>query len=75
MDLSDLFQKLIENHRNKVIGVIIGLLFGLCVVKYGFWQSVFILICVLVGLFIGKKLDDKVDIKSTVERIFNKEQQ
>jgi len=73
MDLTELFSNLIENHRNKVIGVIIGLLFGLSVIKYGFWQSVFILICVLVGLFIGKKLDDKVDIKSTVEKIFKKE--
>ncbi|MGI5891370.1 MAG: DUF2273 domain-containing protein [Bacillota bacterium] len=73
MDWAKLLLYLLENHKGKIIGVILGLLFGICIVAGGFWAAVVILVCILVGYYLGKKSDDKVDFKEVVEKIFNKQ--
>lgn len=72
MDWSKLLFYVLENHRGKVIGVIIGLIFGICIVAGNFWAAVVIIICLLVGFYIGKKVDDRVDFKQVVDKIFDK---
>jgi uncharacterized membrane protein len=73
MDWPKLLIYLWENHRGKIIGVILGLIFGICIVAGGFWAAVIVLVCLLVGYYIGKKADERVDFKKVVNKIFNKE--
>lgn len=58
-----------ENHRGKLMGTILGVVLGAAIMIFGFFQTVFILFCGLIGLFVGKKVDDQEDFKQFVERI------
>ena len=53
-----------DNHRKASIGVLLGLIFGICTLVFGFWSMVFVALCVGVGLFIGKKLDEGENISA-----------
>ncbi len=70
MDIFEVLANTWRNHKGKSMGIIIGFAFAVLVLEFGFWQSLFIAICVLGGLFIGRKIDQKVDIKKKVDDIF-----
>jgi len=70
MDVAGLIINLWTNHKGKIIGAAIGLVFALFVISYGFFQALFIFICVAAGIYIGKKIDSKVNIRQSVEDIF-----
>ena len=44
-------------HRGKFLGTVLGVLFGLCVLVFGFWRTFFVLLCGSIGLFIGSRFD------------------
>ncbi|MCL1872689.1 MAG: DUF2273 domain-containing protein [Clostridiales bacterium] len=73
MDIAKWLNYLWENHRGKVIGGLLGLCFGLFVLKYGFWQTFFVLICVVAGYIIGSRTDAGEIVKGAITRIFKKE--
>ncbi|HUW64312.1 MAG TPA: DUF2273 domain-containing protein [Spirochaetia bacterium] len=57
-------------HRGKVVGVVLGLLFGLLLVTWGFFKTVFVALCVVLGYLIGKRLDDHFDFRDILNRFF-----
>ncbi|MEG1537297.1 MAG: DUF2273 domain-containing protein [Clostridiales bacterium] len=61
-----------RGHKWQIICTVIGLLFALFVITYGFWKALFISLCVAAGLFIGKKLDEKLNIGEAIGKIFRK---
>ena len=66
----DNFMLFWQNHRGKVLGCLVGLLFAISVIRLGFWLSIFILVCLGVGYFVGRVVDSKVDIKQAVDNLF-----
>lgn len=72
MSFYEIMLELWKHHKGKTIGIILGLVFGIMVVSFGFWQTVFIYFCVFLGFFIGKKLDSRINIKESVTKIFTK---
>lgn len=70
MEIAALLLQIWRSHKGKIVGGLLGLIFAICVVKYGILVSIFIILSVSIGLYIGKKIDDKVDIKSAVEELF-----
>lgn len=57
-------------HYGEINGGICGLLFALCTLIAGFFQTMFIAICVLIGYYIGKKVSkDKDYIRNLLDRI------
>ncbi|MDN5344268.1 MAG: hypothetical protein PWQ18_379 [Clostridia bacterium] len=46
-----------REHRGKLTGVVLGLLFGLLTAVWGFGKALFIGLCVAAGYFIGRRLD------------------
>ncbi len=54
----DLLRDLMENHRGKIIGSLIGLVLALMIIRYGFFWSLFISLLVLAGYLIGKRVDE-----------------
>ena len=70
MDSLEIIEVLWTKHRGKVIGVILGLIFGLAVIFWGFWKAVFVTICIVIGLLIGKAIDSQFSFKEMLNRMF-----
>lgn len=56
-----LFQEAWENHRGCVLGAVFGALIAVSILLFGFWNMLFIGVCVAVGLWLGKQIDDADD--------------
>ena len=73
MDMKDEMKQLIgtlwQNHRCKMVGLLLGLAIGSAILLFGFWRTVFVLLCGLLGLFIGIKLDKGEDFLARMNRI------
>ncbi|MZQ84285.1 DUF2273 domain-containing protein [Paenibacillus sp. 5J-6] len=54
-----MWNELWESHRGKVIGVAAGIFFGFIYLFFGFWDMLIFAFIVLVGFYIGNKLDRK----------------
>ncbi len=70
MDWYELITELWNNHRGKFLGVVIGLAFGLLTAVVGFWQTLFISVCIIIGYAIGKRMDENKNFRDILERIF-----
>ena len=42
-----------EHHRSRTVGLLLGALFGICVLLFGFWNIVFVILCAGIGMYIG----------------------
>lgn len=65
-------EKLMEifsHHRGKTIGILVGLFFSIFVIWIGIIKTLFISLCVYLGYFIGKKVDDKEDFLVLLDKI------
>lgn len=71
MNIMD-FLELLNRHRGKVVGIILGLFFGWLVIKYGIFKTFFIALCAGIGYFIGKRLDECVDFKDLLSNLFRR---
>lgn len=57
-----------QNHRGKTVGVLLGIILGIAVLLFGFWKTVFVLFCGMVGLGIGMQVDRNEDITQSLEK-------
>lgn len=69
MEIKFLLEDAWQNHRGKLVGTVLGIVIGASIMIFGFFKTVFILVCGLVGLFVGKRVDDKDDFRDIIERI------
>ena len=60
---------LFESHRTRKIGFITGFVAGGAILLIGFFNTLFILLCGTIGLFIGSRFDSKDDL---IEKILHK---
>jgi uncharacterized membrane protein len=60
---------LFNNNRGKCIGAFIGLIIGIFVLTIGFFKTLFLVICIFLGYYFGKKVDNKESIIEIIERI------
>ena len=58
-----------ESHRTRKFGFIAGLITGGAILLIGFFNTLFIFLCGVVGLFVGSRFDSKDDL---VEKILHK---
>ena len=59
-----------NTHFGEINGALCGLLFAICTLVAGFFQTLFIAICVLIGYYIGKKISqDKDYLRNLLDRI------
>jgi uncharacterized membrane protein len=68
---SEILQYLLENHLGKVLGLLLGLVIGVLIILVGFWKSMFIVICVAAGYFLGKRFDEDGNIDDWWNRLFH----
>ena len=60
---------LFESHRTRKIGFIAGLITGVAILIIGFFNTLFIFLCGVIGLFVGSRFDSKDDL---VEKLLRK---
>ena len=60
---------LFESHRTRKIGFVTGLIAGGLILTIGFFNTLFIFLCGVIGLFVGSRFDSKDDL---VEKILHK---
>ncbi|SHG65017.1 Uncharacterized membrane protein [Thermosyntropha lipolytica DSM 11003] len=61
---------ILQEHRGKVLGILIGLVAAILIVSYGLLKALFIMICIGLGYFIGKKIDEKQDWDEWLKEVF-----
>ncbi len=66
------FIYIVNEHRGKAIGVSLGLLASVLFISFGFWQTLFIVLCIFIGYQVGKKIDQQVDMEAWVKNLFRK---
>lgn len=66
----EILQEMLRRHPGKIIGVILGLVFGWFAITYGLLKALFVLVCVVAGFYLGKRLDEKMDIRDMMSRLF-----
>lgn len=51
-----------QEHCYASLGLFIGGLLGISVLVFGFWSTAFVVLCGLIGLWLGREIDAKADI-------------
>ena len=46
-----------QSHRGRSAGLLLGALFGISVLIFGFWSMVFIILCAGIGMYIGLRIE------------------
>ena len=59
---------LFESHRTRKIGFVTGLVTGGAILLLGFFNTLFIFLCGVVGLFVGSRFDSKDDLVDKIIR-------
>lgn len=55
--------------KGRLMGILVGILLGFAIMKYGFWKTLFIMICAGLGYFIGKRIDDQRGFEDILEQV------
>lgn len=66
---------LINKHWGKILGGLLGLIFALLVINYGFWLSIFIFLCIGIGLLIGWRLEVSNNFGRFFRRLFSSKEE
>lgn len=56
-------------YRGRLLGSVFGLFIGAMFLILGFLQTIFLLICISAGFFIGNKIDKKEDLLEWLDRL------
>lgn len=56
-------------YRGRLLGSVFGLFIGAMFLILGFLQTIFLLICISAGFFIGNKVDKKEDLLEWLDRL------
>ena len=64
-----LFEELWQHHSGKTVGVSIGFILGVLIIIFGFFQTIFVLLCTLAGYIVGKRIDEKEDIMDILDKL------
>ncbi|MBP2649333.1 MAG: hypothetical protein H6Q74_158 [Firmicutes bacterium] len=65
----NLLKDLWQQHSGKIIGGLTGLILGVLIICFGFFRTLFVLICVIAGYIVGKRIDEKEDIMEILDRL------
>lgn len=64
-----LFEDIWQQHSGKIIGISVGLLLGVLIISFGFFRTLFVMLCVVAGFVIGKRIDEKEDIMDILDKL------
>ncbi len=56
-DILNFIKYQLEEHCGRTIGVVIGFIVALSVLIFGFFTTLFVVICMAIGLYVGNLID------------------
>ena len=62
-EFARLFQEAWENLRGCVFGAAVGAFCSISILLFGFWNMIFIGVCVAAGLWLGQRIDESDDLR------------
>ena len=68
-ELYEEFLKIFKNSKGKIIGALIGFLAGILFLLIGFFKTLLLIICTVIGLYLGSRWDIEGDIKRILNKI------
>lgn len=68
-DVKKFFIDCFETYPTRKVGFILGALTGVAILLFGFFNTIFVVLCGLIGLFVGSRFDGKDDL---VDKLINK---
>ena len=63
------FDACFTRYRTRKIGFVLGIITGIAILIFGFFNTLFVVMCGLIGLFVGSHFDGKDDL---VEKLIRK---
>lgn len=60
----------IEKNAGKILGGLIGFVFGYLTIKYGFFQAIFVVIATILGVVLGNGVEKAGSFKGFLGRIW-----
>ncbi|WP_245684748.1 DUF2273 domain-containing protein [Orenia metallireducens] len=67
-DLMELLN-LLNDYKGRVLGILLGFIIALLIIRFGIILSIFIIICVGIGYYLGMRYDNKQDFKDLINDI------
>ncbi len=64
-----LLEEIWQYHSGKITGVTIGFILGVLIITFGFFETLFVLLCVIAGYIVGKRIDEKEDIMDILDKL------
>ena len=65
----DILRKLFMTSRWRIIGATVGLVVGILFLLLGFVRTVFLLLCIGIGFYIGYKMDAGEDLVDLLDNL------
>lgn len=65
----NLLEEIWQNHSGKIVGVLVGFFLGVLIILLGFFQTLFVLLCVIAGFIVGKRIDEKEDLMDILDKL------
>lgn len=62
--------ELLTRHGGKLVFTVLGLVFGLVVLEKGFFAAVFLVVCLVLGYLLGKRVDEGESLSWLWEKLF-----
>ena len=72
MDFFHYIANFLNENPGKTVGALVGFLFGILILTYGFGKTLIILMFIILGVLIGKILDDKISVVDEIKNIFKR---
>ena len=61
-ELKQLIGSFFGEHCKGKVGLLSGLAVGVAVLVFGFWKTVFVLLCGCIGLYVGTRMEREEDL-------------
>jgi uncharacterized membrane protein len=65
----NLLEEIWQSHGGKILGCSVGFIIGILVLMLGFFQTLFVLFCVIAGFMVGKRIDEKEDLMDILDKL------
>lgn len=65
-----MLRQFVVTHWGKILGGLAGLIISLVIILFGLWRSLFIFVCVGLGIYLGRLLDRNEGLQSVLQRFW-----
>lgn len=61
-------------HKGRIFGTIFGVILGYLVLRYGWLKAFYFFLCVVIGFYLGKRIDSEESLLESIKKILPSQQ-